>query len=80
MAVVLATEVIECGLLLLERRAWRQRRFLLERAMHALVASILLGMAGLNAFGTDAEPDPPNRQLAQTCQPDRREWRDRCLF
>ncbi|MDB4990045.1 MAG: hypothetical protein JWN04_5223 [Myxococcaceae bacterium] len=34
--------------------------------MHPLVASVLLGMAGLNAFVLDAELHPPHRMTRQT--------------
>jgi len=39
--------------------------FFFQREMHAFVTAILLGMAWLDPFDADAEPEPPNRQLAQ---------------
>src|SRR5580704_14110499 len=36
--------------------------------MHALVTAILLGMAWLDSFNADAQPEPPDRQLAQVEQ------------
>src|ERR1700730_6908340 len=36
--------------------------------MHALMTAILLRMARLDALNADAEPEPPDRQLAQVEQ------------
>jgi hypothetical protein len=36
--------------------------------MHPLMASVLLRIAGLDAFDIDAEAQPPDRQLAQAEQ------------
>jgi hypothetical protein len=33
--------------------------------MHPLMPSILLGMAGLDSFDRDAEPEPPDGKLGQ---------------
>ncbi len=36
--------------------------------MHALMTAILLGMARLDPFDADPEPEPPDRQFAQVEQ------------
>src|SRR6266851_8612624 len=36
--------------------------------MHALVAAILLGMAGLDPFNAHPQPEPPDREFAQVEQ------------
>ena len=64
--VELADEGVEAGLLLEAVHARRAGGFLLQGQVHALVAAVLLRMAGLDALDGDAEPQPP----------DRRAWRD----
>jgi hypothetical protein len=49
-------EVIELPLLLEEVFGGRFGGFLLERQMHALVAAILLRIAGFDALDADPEP------------------------
>jgi hypothetical protein len=46
-------EPVEAALLLQEVTGRRLGGFLLERQMHALVATVLLGMPGLDAFDVD---------------------------
>ncbi len=58
--VELIAKVIEAPLLAAERGCRRPRGLLLERLVHALVSTVLLGMAGLNQLGVDAESDPPD--------------------
>ena len=36
--------------------------------MHALMAAVMLGMAGLDALDADAEPQPPDRELGEVEQ------------
>nr|WP_228764640.1 hypothetical protein [Limnohabitans sp. Rim11] len=38
---------------------------LLEHTVHALVASVLLRITGLDALNLNAQTQPPHRQLAQ---------------
>ena len=52
--VEVADEVVEAGLLDEEVLGSRLGGFLLEREVHALVAAVLLGMAGLDALDVDA--------------------------
>src|SRR4029077_5423118 len=65
LGVELGDEGIELGLLLEAVHAWGPGGFLLERQMHALMASVLLGPAWLDALDLDAEPEPPDGQPAQ---------------
>ena len=58
-------EGIEAGLLLQAVDARRPGGFLLQRQVHALVAAVLLRMAGLDALDGDAEPQPPDRELGE---------------
>src|ERR1019366_7781636 len=59
----LANEGIEAILLLQAIAAWRAGCFLFDGEVHALVAAVLLGMTGLDAFDGNAEPEPPDREL-----------------
>jgi hypothetical protein len=77
-----ADELIEPSLLLQEVFGRRLSGFLLQREIHALMAAILVGMARLDAFDVDPEPQPPDRKLgeseervwiARTTQPSGRE-------
>ena len=58
-----ADKIIETRLLLEAVHARRSGGFLLERQMHALVAAVLLRVAGLDPLDGDAQPQPPHRQL-----------------
>jgi len=51
-------EVIKSGLLLQEVSASGPSGFLLQRQVHALVATVLLGIGGLNALDADARAQP----------------------
>jgi len=37
--------------------------------MHTLMASVLLRVAGPDAFDADAEPEPPDRELREVVEP-----------
>jgi len=50
--------------------------FALQRQMHALEAPVLLGMARLNRFDLNAEPEPPHGQFAEPIQRRRRRKRE----
>jgi len=39
--------------------------FFLQRKMHAFMAAVLLGMAGLDSFHANPQPEPPDGKLAQ---------------
>ena len=64
-AVELLKEGIELCLLLKSVHSRRTGGFLLEREMHALVASVLLRMPRLDALDPNAKPEPPNGQLGE---------------
>ena len=68
LTVVAVDEGVEARLLLEDGGGGRFRRFRLEREVHPLVAAVLLGMAGPDAFDPDTEAEPPYRQLAQAVQ------------
>ena len=55
-------------LLLQEFAAGGLGGFFLQREMHAFVTAVLLRMAGLDALDANAQPQPPDRQLAQVEQ------------
>ncbi len=61
--VVAADEVVELGLLLKEVLRGRSGGLDLQGQMHALVAAVLLRMAGLDALDLDAEPQRPTESL-----------------
>src|SRR5262249_49239926 len=61
-------ETVEAFLLREEVRSPRAGGLLLEREVHALVAAVLLGVGGLDAFVTDTEPAPPHGQSTQARQ------------
>ena len=61
----LVDEVVEAGLLLQAVDAGRAGCLLLEGEVHALVAAVLLRMAGLDALDGDAEAEPPDRELGE---------------
>ena len=65
-------ELIEAGLLLQEVGSGRFGGFLLQGEMHTFMTAVLLRMARLNAFDTDAQPQPPDGELAQVEQGMRR--------
>jgi hypothetical protein len=62
--VKLLQEDIELGLLLKQVGTGGARGFFLQRQMHALVTTVLLRMAGPDAFDADAEPQPPLGQIS----------------
>src|SRR2546425_12300041 len=62
LVVVLAAEGIEGALLSRERAAGRADGARLERFVHALVGSVVLGGGGSGALGLDAQPHPPDRE------------------
>ena len=68
LVVEFADEGIEPGLLLKAVCARRPGRLGLEGAVHALVAAVLLRVAGPDAFDRDAEPQPEDRQLRQVVE------------
>ena len=75
LAVVLGLEPIERALLGTEARARRLGRLCLQRAVHALVASVLIGPARHDALRSDPEPDPPDRESREPPGGERREGR-----
>lgn len=58
-------EGVEAGLLLQGIEAWRPGGLLLEGQVHVLMASVLLGMAWLDALDADAQAQPPNGELGE---------------
>jgi len=58
-------EAIEASLLLQEVLRCRARGLLLQRQVHALVPTVLLGIAWLDALDRDTQSQPPHRELAQ---------------
>ena len=66
--VELLHEGIEPGLLLQHVGGGRFGRLALQRQMHAFVPTVLLRVAGPNAFDLDAEPQPPHGEPAEAVQ------------
>ena len=58
-------EFVEPGLLLQEVGTGRFGSLFFQGEMHAFVAAILLRVARLDAFDTNAEAEPPDREFAQ---------------
>jgi hypothetical protein len=59
-------KIIEAALLCTERRRRRFRRVLLQRAMHALVTTVLLRSACLNPFVNNPKLHPAEREFPAT--------------
>jgi hypothetical protein len=58
-------EVIQPGLLLQKVATGWFGGFFLQGEMHALITAILLGMARLDPFHANAQPEPPDGEFAQ---------------
>src|SRR5690348_18398244 len=56
-------KVVEAGLLLQAVHSGWSGCFSLQREMHALVAAVLLRVAGLNALESDAEAEPDRKSV-----------------
>ncbi len=52
-------EVVETALLSRHASSGRTSCLLLQGFMHAFVAAVLLGLAGLDELGEDSQPNPP---------------------
>ena len=63
LAVELLAGAIKPELLSTPSPRWRAGGFCLQRAVHALMAAILLGFAGLDALEEDPQADPPGAEL-----------------
>jgi hypothetical protein len=61
-------EVVKLSLLLKEVSPRGLGGFFLQGEMHALVPSILLRVAGLDAFNADAQAEPPDGEFAEMKQ------------
>jgi hypothetical protein len=66
--VELGFEPIELALLRCQVPCRRARRLGFECAVHALMATVLLRLTGLDELGQDAQADPPGRKRRQTRQ------------
>ena len=62
LGIELVNEGVEAVLLLEAVVARRAGRLFFEGEVHALMAAILLRMAGLDALDRDAEAEPPDRK------------------
>jgi len=63
--VVNADEVLEAFLLLQEVERSGLGSFVLQRQVHALMAAVLLRLAGLDALQADAQTQPPDGQARE---------------
>ena len=68
LAVELLNEGVEARLLLQHVGRGRFGGVLLQRQMHPLVAAVILWMPGLAALDLDPQPQPPDRQLAESVE------------
>src|SRR5678816_3318968 len=68
LAVEFLNEGVEARLLLQAIAAWRSGGFLLQGQVHALMAAILLRMAGFDALDGDAKAQPPDRECGEVEQ------------
>jgi hypothetical protein len=68
LVVELLAKGIEARLLLQDIGGSGLGRVFLQGETHALVSSVLLGMAGLDALDVNAKPQPPDRELAQAIE------------
>ena len=66
--IVLVKKAIEPSLLLSQVGGRRTRRLGFQDTMHPLVLTVLLWLSRINQFGSDAEPDPPDRELREPRQ------------
>ena len=66
--VVFVLELIKAALLRAQRPFGRSRRLFFQRAVHALVAAILLRLARRDPFHANPQPHPPHAQPAQSRQ------------
>src|SRR3954454_8584416 len=73
--VVANPKLIERSLLGPKRSPRRPRCLALERAVEALLAPVLLRLAGLDALGPDAELHPPDGEPTETSRTDGSEGR-----
>src|SRR5476651_1981643 len=71
--VVIVNELIEASLLPIECRVRRSRGLRFERSMHSLVSAILFGMTGNDAFDSDPQTDPRQREPGKP----RQAWRSK---
>src|SRR3954470_16931684 len=67
-AVELLDEGVEARLLLQHVSRGRFGGVLLQRQMNALVAAVILRMAGLAPLNLNSQPQPPDRQLAESVE------------
>jgi hypothetical protein len=63
LAVERLTETITRELLSAPSARWGACGFCFQRMVHALMAAMLLGFAGLDEFGEDPQADPPGGEL-----------------